>query len=335
METSNPLISIVIPVYGCKTCLKELCSRIITTIERIPAQLEIILVNDASPDDAWEVIKELSSEDSRIKGYDLARNFGQHHAITAGLDHAFGDWVVVMDCDLQDRPEEISTLYKKAMEGYEVVFGKRVVRQDKWLKRKSSSIFYRVYDYFTGGKSDHTVANFSISARKVVHGFRKMREQNRFFPLFIQWMGYKTATVAIEHNERKEGKTSYNIKKLISLATDAVISQSNKPLRLSIQFGFLIASLSFLYGLYLIARYFFLDVPVQGWTSVMVSIFFIGGLMFCNLGILGLYIGKVFNETKNRPLYLIRETTGEIQKRKCPVSNVQTGAHRNEIKETR
>ncbi|GGB37778.1 glycosyltransferase [Virgibacillus dakarensis] len=312
MGKSNPLISVVIPVYGCRACLIELCNRIKKTIEAIPARLEIILVNDASPDHAWETIKQLSVNDDRIKGIDLARNFGQHHAITAGLDHTNGDWVVVMDCDLQDRPEEIATLYHKALEGYEVVFGNRTVRKDKWIKRKSSQLFYRIYDFFTGRNSDHTIANFSISSKKVVEGFRCMREQNRFFPLFIQWMGYKTGSVEVEHNARKEGKSSYNIKKLITLGTDAIISQSNKPLRLSIQFGFLISFVSFLYGVYLFARYFFLAKPVQGWTSVMVSIFFIGGLIFFNIGVLGLYIGKVFNETKGRPLYLIRETTDEL-----------------------
>lgn len=312
METaSRPLISVVVPVYGCETCLIELCSRIKQAIASIPARYEIILVNDASPDEAWTTIKRLSSEDSQIKGIDFARNFGQHHAITAGLDHAHGDWVVVMDCDLQDRPEEIPKLYEKTRQGYEVVFGKRIERQDSWWKRKQSQLFYRVYDYFSGQNTDFTAANFSISARKVVLAFREMREQNRFFPLFIQWMGYQTASIPVEHSERKEGKSAYNLKKLITLATDAIISQSNKPLRLSIQFGFLIAAASLLYGMYLFGRYFFLDQPVQGWTSVMVSIFFMGGLMFCNFGILGLYLGKIFNETKARPLYLIRETTDE------------------------
>ncbi|WP_327606610.1 glycosyltransferase family 2 protein [Virgibacillus tibetensis] len=308
----HPLISVVVPVYGCESCLTELCSRIKTTIDQIPANYEIILVNDASPDEAWNTIKKLSKQDDRIRGIDLARNFGQHHAITAGLDVTSGDWIVVMDCDLQDQPEEISTLYEKALHGYEVVFGNRAERQDSWLKKKSSQLFYRVYDFFTGHSSDHTIANFSISSRKVVEGFRRMQEQNRFFPLFIQWMGYKTAAVPVEHNARKEGKTSYNLKKLVTLATDAIIAQSNKPLRLSIQFGFLISSVSFLYGMYLFARYFFLSEPVHGWTSVMVSIYFIGGLIFFNFGVLGLYIGKIFNETKARPLYLIRETTEDL-----------------------
>src|SRR5699024_7714560 len=149
----------------------------------------------------------------------LSRNFGQHHAITAGLDFAYGDWVVVMDCDLQDRPEEIPKLYEKAIEGYDVVFGNRVLRQDKWLKRKSSQFFYKVYDYLAEKSADYTVANFSISSQKVITGFRQMREQNRLFPLFIQWMGFKTAYVPIQHDERTVGKSSYNIKKLISLGT--------------------------------------------------------------------------------------------------------------------
>ncbi|GAA0418210.1 glycosyltransferase family 2 protein [Virgibacillus salarius] len=308
-EKQSPLISVVIPVYGCTQCLRELCSRIKTTIEEIPAQYEIILVNDASPDNAWQTIKDLNNKDKQIRGLNLARNFGQHHAITAGLDYTNGDWVVVMDCDLQDRPEEIKKLYKKSQEGYEVVFGKRMERRDNWLKKKSSQFFYRIYDYFSGGTSDYTIANYSIVSQKVVVGYRQMREQNRFFPLFLQWMGYESTSIPIEHDARKEGKSSYNLKKLITLATDAIISQSNKPLRLSIQFGFLISSVSFIYGMYLFGRYFFLAEPVQGWTSVMVSIYFIGGLIFFNFGILGLYIGKVFNETKDRPLYLIRETT--------------------------
>ncbi|MDY0404355.1 glycosyltransferase family 2 protein [Virgibacillus sp. 179-BFC.A HS] len=309
--TTLPLISVVVPVYGCKTCLKELARRVTQTIESIPAELELIFVNDASPDGAWALIQKLSRQDARIRGLNFARNFGQHRAITAGLDHATGDWVVVMDCDLQDKPEEIARLYQKAMEGYEVVFGKRVHRQDKWLKRKGSQLFYKIYDYFTERSSDYMIANFSISHKKVVEGFRSMREQNRNFPLFIQWMGFATATIPVDHCARKQGKSSYNLKKLAILATDTIISQSNKPLRISIQFGFLISFISLLYGIYLFIRYFFLNQPVHGWTSVMVSIYFLGGLLFSNLGILGLYIGKVFNETKGRPLYLIKETTGD------------------------
>lgn len=309
MEQCNDLISVVVPVYGCKSALEELCERLENTLITITSNYEIILVNDASPDNAWVTILNLSKLNKNIKGINLSRNFGQHHAITAGLDFTKGDWVVVMDCDLQDQPEEIPKLFEKSLEGYDVVFGNRVIRQDNWVKQKASQFFYKVYDYLTERVSDHTVANFSISSKKVVKGFRQMREQNRLFPLFIQWMGYSTAYVPIEHNSRKYGKSTYSIKKLVALGTDVLISQSNKPLRFSIQFGFFVSFISFIYGVYLFIRYFFLAEPVQGWTSVMVSIFFVSGLMFFNLGIIGLYIGKIFNETKNRPLYLIQETT--------------------------
>lgn len=311
----RPLISVVVPVYGCRSCLKELARRVTDTVENIPARLELIFINDASPDNAWALIEEMNREDNRIKGINFARNFGQHRAITAGIDHAAGDWVVVMDCDLQDKPEEIDRLYRKALEGYDIVFGKRVDRQDKWLKRKGSQLFYKIFDYFTERSSDHMIANYSISNKKVVDGFRSMREQNRNFPLFIQWMGFATATIHVEHCARKQGKSSYDIRKLVMLAMDTIISQSNKPLRLSIQFGFFISLISFIYGIYLFIRYFFLNQTVHGWTSVMVSIYFIGGLLFSNLGILGLYIGKVFNETKGRPLYLIKETTNDATRR--------------------
>lgn len=309
MENAKQLISVVIPVYGCKSSLEELCERLEKTLLTIIPDYEIILVNDASPDNSWEMITKLSEANQNIKGINLSRNFGQHNAITAGLDYAEGDWVVVMDCDLQDRPEEIPKLYEKLLEGYEVVFGNRVIRQDKWLKRKASQFFYKIYDYLTDRVSDHTVANFSMSSKKVIDGFRQMREQNRLFPLFIQWMGYRTAYVPIEHNNRKHGKSTYSIRKLITLGTDVLISQSNKPLRFSIQFGFLISLISLMFGGYLFIKYFFLAEPVQGWTSVMVSIFFVSGLLFFNLGIIGLYIGKIFNETKDRPLYLIQDKT--------------------------
>ncbi|MCP3027892.1 glycosyltransferase family 2 protein [Halobacillus sp. A5] len=315
MAAAQTLISVVIPVYRCQTCLRELCDRLRASIKGLTADYEILLVNDASPDHAWETIVQLGKEDERVRGIDLARNFGQHYAITAGLDHTSGDWVVVMDCDLQDRPEEIVALYQKAREGFEVVFGQRVHRQDTLKKRLLSKLFYRIYDYFTGRYSDHTVANFSIADKKVIEGFRQMKEQNRLYPLFLQWMGYKTASIPVEHNGRGDGMSSYSLKKLVTLATDTIIAQSNKPLRLSIQLGFFISVGSFLYGLYLFIRYFFMDYHVQGWTSVMVSMYFIAGLMFFNFGILGLYIGKVFDEVKGRPLYLIREQINERERR--------------------
>ncbi|SFE82970.1 glycosyltransferase family 2 protein [Alteribacillus iranensis] len=314
MKNENPHMSVVIPVYGCGDCLIQLYKRLKETLETVTNNFEVILVDDCSPDQAWEVIQQLIIRDNRIRGVRFSRNFGQHAAITAGLDKASGDWVVVMDCDLQDQPEEITKLYAKAQEGYDVVFARRYDRRDTFMKKWSSRMFYKIYDYFTEGKSDPTIANFSITSRKVVSHFRQMREQNRNFPLFIQWMGFRTAAVNVEHHERVHGKSSYNLSKLVNLAIDGIVSQSNKPLRLSIKFGFLLAVGAVIYGLYLMYQYFFMFKPVPGWTSLMVSIYFVGGLLFANLGMIGLYIGKVFDEVKKRPLYIIEESSGFEEK---------------------
>lgn len=306
-------ISIVTPVYGCCKSLNNLYERLNKNLSTITDDFEIIMVNDSSPDNAWEAIKELAIKDDRVKGINLSRNFGQHKAITAGLYYAKGDWIVVMDCDLQDQPEEIIKLYNKAIEGYDIVFGRRAERKDSFLKKLSSTLFYKVYDYFTESKIDNTIANFSIISKKVLDNLNKLKEQNRSYPLFVNWVGFKRTEINIEHSQREEGKSSYTFNKLINLAIDSIVSQSNKPLKLSIKFGFIVSFLSLLYGGLLILRYFMFSITVEGWTSVMVSIYFIGGLLFANMGILGLYIGKIFDETKNRPIYIVQETTFQAE----------------------
>lgn len=306
-------ISVVIPVYRCCKSLNNLYERLNKTLSMITDNFEIIMINDSSPDNAWESIKELAKKNDRVKGINLSRNFGQHKAITAGLDHAKGDWIVVMDCDLQDQPEEIIKLYNKAQEGYNIVFGRRAERKDSFFKKLGSKIFFKVYDYFTESKIDNTIANFSIISKKVLDNLNKLKEQNRSYPLFVNWVGFKRTEINIEHSQREEGKSSYTFTKLMNLAIDSIVSQSNKPLKLSIKIGFIVAFLSLFYGIVLILRYFIFSIPVEGWTSVMVSIYFIGGLLFANMGILGLYIGKVFDEAKNRPIYIIQETTFETE----------------------
>ena len=302
-----PKISVVIPVYGCCDSLHTLYARLKESLSLLSEEFEIILINDASPDNAWDAIKELVSQDDRVKGINLSRNFGQHKAIAAGLDHSQGDWVVVMDCDLQDRPEEIVKLYNKAQEGYDAVFGQRVNRQHSRRKRWASRAFIAVYDYLTDSKTDPTIGNFSIISRKVVEGLKSLTEQHHPYTFFVIWLGFKRAYVEIEHAQRETGESSYNFKRLIELAMDNIISQSNKLLKMSIKFGVGMAFFSALYALYLVLKYFMIDEMVPGWTSVMVSIYFIGGLLFANLGVIGLYIGKIFDETKGRPLYVIDE----------------------------
>ncbi|HIP49213.1 MAG TPA: glycosyltransferase [Lutibacter sp.] len=307
---SNPVhISVVTPVYGCSKSLAQLYIRLEKTLSTITNEFEIIMVNDASPDNAWESIKELAAKDSRVKGINFSRNFGQHRAITAGLDYAKGDWVVVMDCDLQDQPEEIIKLYNKAQEGYDVVFGKRENRQDKWFKRLGSKAFYLVYNYFTESNTNGQIGNFSIISKKVSDELKKFNENSRPYALMVNWLGFNRANIEIKHEKRTIGQSSYSLSKLLTLATDIIISHSNKPLQITIRFGFLLSFIAFSYGLWILIRYYTCNVTVEGWTTVVVSIFFMGGIIIASLGIVGLYIGRIYDETKNRPFYTIEQKT--------------------------
>lgn len=299
-------ISVVIPVYGCKNALPDLYSRLVRELNQLTKKFEIILVNDNCPQNSWEVIEELCTSDQRVVGINLSRNFGQIKAITAGLDYCSGEWVVVMDCDLQDRPEEIKRLFAKAKEGYDVVFARRAVRQDGLIKKLLSKSFYKVYNYFTDGNYDHSLCNFSITNKKVIMSYAQMREQNRAFVLFIKWMGFRQTSIDIQHDVRAEGKSSYNLKKRFRMATEIITSQSNKPLLLSVRIGSLMAFFAFIYAIYLVIRYLALGISIQGWTSIIVSLYLVGGILLINMGILGIYIGNIFNETKSRPIYLIQ-----------------------------
>ena len=299
-------ISIVTPVYHGSKCVSELYRRLVAVLERLVERFEIIMVNDASPDDSWQEMVQLASGDKRVKAVDLSRNFGQHFAITAGMDLAHGDWVVVMDCDLQDQPEEIERLYRKALEGYDIVYARRTERQDTWFKKFSSRAFNFVYNLLSDRTIDSSIGNFSIISREVADSFRTLRERNRSYGLFLTWLGFQSTSIDVQHAPRFAGKTGYSFRKSIWFAIESITSQSNKPLRLSIDLGFLMALFAFAYAAYRIVQYMIFGVPVPGWTSVIVSLYFLGGLLLANLGIVGLYLGKVFDETKNRPLYVIK-----------------------------
>ena len=303
------LISVVIPVYKAELCLDELYLRLSKALLSITADFEIILVEDCGGDGSWEIIENLALADSRVRGIQFSRNFGQHYGITAGLDHCHGDWVVVMDCDLQDRPEEIPRLYTKALEGYEIVLARRAERRDSLFKRVTSGLFYKLFSYLADIDYDGACGNFRIMSRKVVTNFCLMREQLRFLGGLVQWMGFKTTSIEVEHAERFGGKTSYTFSKLWKLASESIIAFSDKPLRFAVKFGFLMALFSFCYGLYIVIRYAFNGIAVQGWSSLIVSLYFIGGIIISLLGIIGIYLGKTFNETKKRPLYIISKST--------------------------
>jgi dolichol-phosphate mannosyltransferase len=272
-------------------------------------QNEIVLVEDCGSDQSWKVIQGLSKADPRVKGYQLSRNFGQHYAITAGVDFCHADWVIVMDGDLQDPPEEIPRLYAKAQEGFDVVVALRKNRKFGLVKNLSSKFFYWVFSYLAELDYDTSAGNFRIMSQNVAINFRKMREELRFFPALMHWMGFRQGSIDIEHADRLVGKSSYTYLKLIRLAAHAIIAYSDKPLRLAIKLGFAVTGVSFMFGIYIVYRALFLGIPVTGWASLIVSIYLLGGIIIAILGIIGTYLGKTFEQTKQRPLYIIREIT--------------------------
>jgi len=301
------IISIVIPVYKARDCLEPLYERLTQAMSTISelTDYQIILVEDCGYDGSWEIIDLLASKDSHVIGAQLSRNFGQHHAITAGLELSKGDWVVVMDCDLQDRPEDIVLLWGKAQEGFDVVCARRGKRKDPYLKRITSRIFHYFFELLSGLSYDPEVANFRIINKSVIDAYHSMGERTRSFGAQIHWLGFPTAYVDVQHDARHEGKSSYTIRKLIALAMDNIISYSNKPLRISVGIGLTIFLASIGVSLNLIVRKLLLFIPVDGWVSLMVSLWFLGGMIIANLGILGLYIGKIYDETRQRPIYVI------------------------------
>ncbi|MDH0626912.1 glycosyltransferase family 2 protein [Pseudomonas mosselii] len=309
LQTAEPLLSVVIPVYKAEQSLDELYRRLKASLETISLDFEILLVEDCGGDRSWEIIERLAASDPRVRGIQLSRNFGQHYGITAGLDSCRGQWVVVMDCDLQDRPEEIPRLYTKAQEGFDIVLALRGKRRDAPLKRLTSWLFYKMFSYLADFDYDGDSGNFRIISRKVVDNLCQMREQLRFFGALVHWMGFNTTGIAVEHAERPHGESTYTFSKLWDLAMETIIAYSDKPLRLAVKLGFSMALLSFLYGAYLLTTTLLHGAVVPGWTSLMVSLFFIGGVIISIQGVVGIYIGKTFDETKKRPLYIVRQKT--------------------------
>lgn len=302
-----PHFSIVSPVYNAEKIIPLLVERIEKSLQKIAADYEIILVEDGGPDNSWEVIEKIAKTNLKVVGIKLSRNFGQHYAITAGLDQSKGDWIVVMDCDLQDQPEEIEKLYKKAQEGFDIVIGRRFDRKDGFFKKFFSKIFYRTLGYLTGSEQDETVANFGIYNRNVINAVVSMRESIRYFPTMVKWVGFRSTKVNVEHNSRNEGKSGYNLKRLINLALDIILAYSDKPIRLLIKAGMFISVISVLVAFIYFIKWLKGDVVVLGYTSLIISIWLLSGLILSTLGIIGLYVGKTFEGVKKRPVYIVNK----------------------------
>jgi polyisoprenyl-phosphate glycosyltransferase len=305
-EPINPFISIVSPVYKAEKIIDELVKNITLHVSTITSNFEIILVEDCGSDNSWKKIEENCKIKKYVKGIKLSRNFGQHHAITAGINAAKGDWIVVMDCDLQDDPKEIVNLYQCAInKDADLVLASRSKRKDSFLKKMTSNIFYKIFQYLSELNIDGTIANFGIYHKKVIHAILTMNEPMRSFPSMVNWVGFKQVILEVEHQDRFEGESSYNFKKLLNLALDIIIAHSDKPLKLTIKLGLTISLLSFFIAVFYFYKFLCGAITIAGFPSLIISIWFLSGLIILILGILSLYISKIFESVKNRPLFII------------------------------
>lgn len=300
-------LSVIIPIYKCSKSIVELSSRLVRTLGQLSNDFEIIFVNDNSPENEWSLICQLAEKESRIKGINLSRNFGQHYAITAGLEAATGNWIVVMDGDLQDHPEEILRLFNKKKEGFDIVFARREERKDHFFKKLSSKLFYQIFGYLTDSKQDASIANFGIYHQKVIKAILSMKDNVRYFPTMVQWVGFNSTKINVEHNSRADGDSAYSWSSLISLAINNIIAFSDKPLRITTRIGFFISLISFTVGIYYIYQFLTGQILVIGYASLVISIWFLSGLIILILGVIGLYLGKMFDRVKDRPTFIISE----------------------------
>jgi dolichol-phosphate mannosyltransferase len=302
-------LSIVIPIYNEEENIDSLINRLRTVVAQMQISCEYIFVNDGSKDHSFQLIKNLALADPAIKYIDFSRNFGHQIAVSAGLDLAAGDRVAIIDADLQDPPELIIEMFAKMDQGYEVVYAKRNNRNgESWLKKFTAKVFYRILKSITSVKIPVDTGDFRIIDRKVVNVLNQMPEHNKFLRGQISWIGFKQTYVEYNRNVRQAGSTGYTYKKMIRLALDGITSFSNFPLKVASICGFVVSGIAFIVMIYaLYSRYIIKDY-VEGWTSTIISVLFLGGIQLISIGIIGEYISRLSENARNRPLYIINET---------------------------
>jgi glycosyltransferase involved in cell wall biosynthesis len=305
MPPSKPNISVITAVFNEEQVLRELYHRLNKVLESLDCSYEIIFVDDGSKDTSWVIIQDLNRANANVRGVKFTRNFGQHVAITAGLDHAEGDYVVVMDADLQDEPEVIPRLLERCKETGGVVYALRRMRRDSSAKQWGSKAFYYVLNSLSSFKLRPDVGVFRVMPRAVRDNIVLMREQTRIITGLIDWLGFPSDFVEVDRPIRAKGSTKYNMRKLTALALQGIMTFSNVPLRFATYLGFLVSTTSFIVGAYFLFLKIFFDYGLTGWPSLITAILFLGGVQLLVIGILGEYIGRVFIDVKNRPLYVI------------------------------
>lgn len=302
-------LSIVVPVFNEEKVLPILHERLVNVISSITNEYEIIFVNDGSIDQSIKVIKELASKFQQVKYIDFSKNFGHQIAVFAGLEYAKGDAIVIIDADLQDPPELITSLYAKLNEGYDVVYARREQREgESWHKLLTAKLFYRFINRLSEVPIPLDTGDYRIITKRINTIITSMPEHNKFLRGQIAWAGFNQTAVLYKREERYAGATNYPYAKMFSFAFDGITAFSNLPLRLATYLGFVVSFLSFLVIIYTLYQKYINHDVVPGWSSLMVSILFIGGVQLICLGIIGEYLGRIMDNVKNRPLYIVKET---------------------------
>jgi dolichol-phosphate mannosyltransferase len=304
------MFSVIIPIYNEEKTLPELHRRLAATLQPLGRNFEIILIDDGSRDRSFALMQEARKRDPRVKIIRLSRNFGHQIAISAGIDMAGGDAVILMDGDLQDPPELLSTMIGRWREGYQVVYTVKRTRKEHRLKRLAFHAFYRILHALSPVEIPMEAGNFSLLDRSVVNVLRSMPERNRYISGMRAWAGFRQIGIEYDRDARYAGEPQMSLRRLLELALDGIISFSKAPLRIAVYFGMVAAAVAFLGGLYVLYEKLFTDKAILGWASTIVSITFLGGLILMTLGVIGEYIGRIYDEVKQRPLYIIRETAG-------------------------
>jgi len=322
---NTSLLSIVIPCYNEEEVIDETIKQLKAfCAELVNLDVELIFVDDGSRDHTRELLKSYATNDSRIKFIGFARNFGHQIAVTAGIDAASGDAVVLIDADLQDPPELIHEMISKWHEGYDVVYGTRIERPDESsFKLVTAHGFYRLLNWLSDTPIPLDTGDFRLMSRAVADTLRAMPEQGRFLRGMVSWVGFKQTALPYKRAKRFAGETKYSLRKMLRFASDGILSFSTKPLQISIGLGLFSAGLAFLGILYAFTVRVFTNAWVEGWAALMIAILFIGGVQLITVGILGEYVGRIYTEIKQRPLYIISEYQGiekdTLKKSRCPV----------------
>lgn len=308
MSSSTVEISLIVPINNEESNILGLSERIHNVFVTLRVSYELIYVNDGSTDASLAIIQSLSEKNDCIKYIDFSRNFGHQIAISAGLEHAIGTRIIIMDGDGQDPPERIPDLYKKSLEGYEVVYAKRLKRKgENWLKKITASLFYRIMGNITTIDIPIDTGDFRLIHQKVQRILLKMPEQHKYLRGQIAWIGFKSSFIEYDREERMGGNTKFTYSKMIRFATDGISSFSNWPLRMATLLGFLVSGIAFMLILYSLYQKFF-GYTEAGWTSLHISVLFLGGVQLLGIGILGEYLGRVSENVKNRPTYIVRDS---------------------------